>query len=242
MSGMGAGPPDDPDPEPPVAPVPDIGVPPEAVELPPSIVTDADGRAELPLTVRDPGRPRRYLDGQVYVITYSLDGQSREQRHRFDLVVLHVRDAYAAPARPTWVDDVRPVLAQYGNLYPVMSRRLVDLGDYDAVREHATTIELAFSRPLGDPNHMPVTRELSEARRAMLLAWLRDRNGSGERRLLHGPRPGVAAGPAAPAHRAVVAAAPPSGDGPGDVGEIGGKAVAMPQALEELLRVARGHR
>ncbi len=240
MSGMGAGPAGDPDP--PVAPVPDIGVPPEAVELPPSVVTDADGRAELPITVHHPGRPRGYLDGQVYVITYSLDGQPPEQQHRFDLVVLHVRDAYAAPARPTWVDDVRPVLAQYGNLYPIMSRRLVDLGDYDAVREHAATIELAFSRPLGDPNHMPVTRELSEARRAVLLTWLRDRNGYGERRLRHGPRPRVAAAPAAPAPRTAVdaAAPPPPGDGPGpgDLSEIGGKAVALPQALEQLLRAA----
>ena len=239
MSGLGGGPGNDPDP--PAAPIPDIGVPQEAVEVPPSIATDDDGRAELPLTVHDPGRPRGYLDGQVYVITYSLDGQAREQQHRFDVVVLHVREAYAAPAHPTWVDDVRPVLVQYGDLYPIMSRRLVDLGDYDAVREHAAIIELAFSRPLDDPNHMPVTRELSDARREMLLAWLRDRNGYGERRLLHGPRPGAAA-PAAPAPRTASdsAAAPPSDDGrgTGDVGEIGGKAVALPQTLEQLLRAA----
>ncbi len=239
MSGLGAGPSSDPDP--PTAPVPDIGVPPEAVELPPSIVTDADGRAELPLTVHDPGRPRGYLDGQVYVITYGVDGQPPEQQHRFDVVVLHVREAYAAPARPTWVDDVRPVLAPYGDLYPIMSRRLVDLGDYDAVREHAAIIELAFSRPLDDPNHMPVTRELSDARRAMLLTWLRDRNGYGERRLLHGPRVSAAA-PAAPAPRTASdsAAPPPSDDGRGaeDLAEIGGKAVALPQTLDQLLRAA----
>jgi hypothetical protein len=189
--------------------------------------------------VHDPGRPRGYLDGQVYVITCSLDGQAREQQHRFDVVVLHVREVYAAPAHPTWVDDVRPVLVQYGDLYPIMSRRLVDLGDYDAVREHAAIIELAFSRPLDDPNHMPVTRELSDTRREMLLAWLRDRNGYGERRLLHGPRPSAAA--PAPAPRAAeTTAPPPSGDGPGagDLEEIGGKAVAGPQALEQLLRAA----
>jgi hypothetical protein len=240
LSGMGAGPPDDP--SPPSAPVPDIGTPQAAVELPPAVVTDAGGRAELPLTVHDPRRPRGYLDGQVYVIAYALDGQPPSDRHRFDLVVLHVRDAYAAPARPTWVDDVRPVLAQYGNLYPIMSRRLVDLADYDAVREHAATIELAFSRPLEDPNHMPVTRELSEARREVLLAWLRDRNGYGERRLLHGPRPGATAARAAPPHPSSDAAVAPPSDGRrrgGDVGEIGGKAVALPQALEQLLRAAR---
>jgi hypothetical protein len=187
--------------------------------------------------VSDPGRPRGYLDGQIYLVTYLLEGQSPIQQHQLDLVVLHVRDAFTAPGRPTWVDDVRPVLAQYGNLYPIMSRRLVDLGDYDAVREHAAIIELAFSQPLADPNHMPVTRELSEARRAMLLTWLRDRNGYGERRLLHGPR--VPATDTRDDRTRVSSAAPPPEEDRGlePIGEIGGKAVAMPQILGQLLRI-----
>jgi hypothetical protein len=235
MSGLGGGPPGDP--APPAAPIPDIGRPPGAVEPAAGTVTGTDGRAELQLTVHDPGRPRGYLDGQIYLVTYLLEGQQPVQQHQLDLIVLHVRDGFTAPVRPTWVDDVRPLLAQYGNLYPIMSRRLVDLGDYDAVREHAAAIELAFSQPLDDPNHMPVTRELSEARRAMLLTWLRDRNGYGERRLLHGPRTRPAESGAD--RRRVPATAPPVED----VGEIGGKAVAMPQFLEQLLRIpgrARG--
>ena len=234
MPGMGGGPPTDP--APPAAPIPAIGEPPMAVELAAATVTGMDGSAELLLTVRDPGRPRGYLDGQIYLGTYLLEGQLPVQQHQLDLVVLHVRDAYAAPPRPTWVDDVRLLLAQYGNLYPIMSRRLVDLGDYDAVREHAAVIELAFSQPLADPNHMPVTRELSEARRAMLLTWLRDRNGYGERRLLHGPR---AQGAEGRADRTLVPAAAPVDGQPSveDVGEIGGKAVAMPQAVGQLLRI-----
>src|SRR3954464_15131657 len=97
-----------------------------------------------------------------------------------------------------------------------MSRRLVDLDDYDAVREEAGIIELAFSRPLGDSNHMPVTRELSEAKRAMVLSWLRDRNSSGERRLVHGPRPAESSTAAAADRGAAQAGAAATGAaGPG---------------------------
>jgi hypothetical protein len=235
MPGLGGGPPADP--APPPAPIPEIGRPPGAVELSEEVVTGADGSAEIRLTVHDPGRPRGYLDGQIYLVTYLLEGQPPVQQHQLDLVVLHVRDAYNPPARPTWVDDVRPLFAQYGNLYPIMSHRLVDLGDYDAVREHAAVIELAFSQALGDPNHMPVTRELPETRRAMLLSWLRDRNGYGERRLLHGPR--TPTGRNRTGRAGVPATTPPGGNGSGvdEVGEIGGKAVAMPQVLGQLLRI-----
>jgi hypothetical protein len=235
MSGQGGGPDDDP--TPPTAAIPDIGTPPGAVELPAHIVTGPDGRATLPLVVHDPGNPRRYLDGQVYLVTYGLAEQAEDQRHWSDMTFLHVRDAFPPPARPTWVDDIRPLFAQYGNLYPIMSRRLVDLGDYDAVREEAGIIELAFSRPLGDPNHMPVTRELSEAKRAMILSWLRDRNAAGERRLVHGPRtaPG---GPTGAADAARTEAVAPVGAAPAaETGEVGGKALALPRALEELDRV-----
>lgn len=237
LPGQGGGPRNDPDP--PQAAIPDIGTPPAAVEVPTSVVTDADGRAELTLTVRDPGHPRVYLDGQVYLVGYQLDGQAGTQQHGFDLIVLHVREAVLPPPRTTWVDDIQPVFVQYGNLYPIMSRRLVDLADYDAVRENAAIIELAFSRPVRDPNHMPVTRELSEARRATILTWLRDRNAYGERRLVHGPR----RVPLPPPEAAVVAADAPTAEAvrAGDGGrEIGGKSVAMPQALEALARARRG--
>jgi hypothetical protein len=242
VSGLGGGPDDDPDP--PTAEIPDVGTPPAAVEVPPAAVTDADGCAELTLAVHDPGRPRRYLDGQLYLVGYQLDGQDGTQQHGFDLIVLHVREALTPPARPTWVDDIRPVFAQYGNLYPIMSTRLVDLGDYDAVRENAAVLELAFSRPLHDPNHMPVTRELSEARRAVILGWLRDRNAYGERRLVHGPRPAPPVLPPGPeveradGPRPAAAVGAPAGQ---DAGEIGGKAVAVPQALGRLAQV-RGER
>jgi hypothetical protein len=237
IPGLGSGPPNDPNP--PTAPIPLIGTPQEAMTVPATAVTDARGCAELTLTIRDPQRPRGYLDGQIYLIGYQLPEQDPAQQHQFDLVVVHVRDGFTAPVQPTWVDDIQPLLAPYGNLYPIMSRRLVDLGDYDALREHAAIVELAFGRPLEDPNHMPVSRELSAAKRAMVLAWLRDRNSYGERRMLYGPRP--AAPPPAPPDRRQAGAAVVAEPEAVVSGEIGGKSVVVPQTRDRLAEV-RGKR
>ena len=227
MGGAGPG-----DPDPPTAPIPNINTPPDAVTVPSGATTDAHGRAEVVLEVSDPGQPRGYLDGQIYLVSYSLDGQAAPQQHQFDLVAVHARDAFTAPVRPTWVDDIQPILTQYGNLYPIMSKRLVDLADYDAVHENAAILELAFSRAAGDPNHMPVTRDLSAGKQAMILAWLRERDGSGARRLRHGPRKPTTPAPPIPT------AGPPEVGVPiaEDAGEFGGKALAMRQALDGLDR------
>lgn len=198
FSGMGAGPRDDPDP--PTATIPDIGTPPEAITVPSGAMTDSHGRAEVVLEVSDPQRPRGYLDGQIYLVSYALDGQTGTQQHQLDLIAVHARDAFTAPTRPTWADDIQPIFTQYGNIYPIMSQRLVDLADYDAVHENAAILELAFSRAVADPNHMPVTRDLSADKRAMILAWLRERDGSGARRLRHGPRKPSASTPPSRPH------------------------------------------
>jgi len=48
----------------------------------------------------------------------------------------------------------------------------LDLGDYDSVCAHAGLLTLAFGLPVTDPNSMPVTRDLSGAKRAAIVAWL----------------------------------------------------------------------
>src|ERR1044072_4279718 len=53
-----------------------------------------------------------------------------------------------------------------------MSRYVVDLADYDAVVERVAILRLAFSLPMSDPNHMPVTRDLGEGHRQTILKWL----------------------------------------------------------------------
>jgi rubrerythrin len=51
-------------------------------------------------------------------------------------------------------------------------RDILDLSDYHSVVQHRRALELVFGLPVEDPNYMPVTRDLSPARRAMLLKWL----------------------------------------------------------------------
>jgi hypothetical protein len=49
---------------------------------------------------------------------------------------------------------------------------VVDLNDYDAVVERIAILQLAFSLPIEDPNHMPVTRDLSAGDRVTILKWM----------------------------------------------------------------------
>jgi hypothetical protein len=149
-------------------PGPAIGVPPSALSFPETVTTDAEGRCEVPLTARPPGNPRGSIDGQVYLLEYGLVGSASPSPAPLSVLVW---DDYPVPERPTWVDDVQPILQQYANLYPAM-RSVVDLSDYHQVVSRRSVLELALNLPPEDPNHMPVTRDLSPGKRATILKWL----------------------------------------------------------------------
>jgi hypothetical protein len=166
LSNQGAGPNADPS-----TPIPDIGVPTDALTIPSCVVTDGNGMATLEIVARDPGNPRKYLDGQIYLIDFRVPGQGNQARSSFDYIVIHVRDAFVCPTNPTW-DDIAPIMTQYSNLYPVMSRRLFDMSQQAEVDRHARQLYVAFSAPIEDPNHMPVTRDLSAGKREMILKYL----------------------------------------------------------------------
>jgi len=171
MGGTGAG---DAPLDPPVV-TPDIAVPPDAISYPAQLSCDPQGKATLNFTVdlsKNPV-PRGYIDGQLYGIAYQLTTQPDQTIASFwNFISVLAFSPFTAPKSPTWYADIQPILTQYGNLYPIMSKHLVDLGDYDSVVEHLRILRLAFSLPIEDPNHMPVTRDLSDARRAMILNWI----------------------------------------------------------------------
>jgi hypothetical protein len=151
--------------------IPDIGLPASALQLPPTVTTSADGTATMVLNASDPGNPRKYIDGQIYLVDFRVPGQGNQARSPFDYIVVHVRDAFVGPQEPQWA-DIAPIMTQYANLYPVMSRGLFDLAQQAVVERHAKVLRLAFSRPIGDANHMPVTRDLSAGKREMILRYL----------------------------------------------------------------------
>jgi len=53
-------------------------------------------------------------------------------------------------------DDLRPGC---GNLYPIMSQRLVDFSNPESVRSNLKILRLAFTLDIADPIYIPVTRE-----------------------------------------------------------------------------------
>lgn len=153
---------------------PSTGTPPSAFTVLRPKPTGHDGRTTVEVRCSDPATPRGYLDGQIYQMVLGIRGVdlTRLRQGRFELITALVFDAYQVPDNPTWLGDVQPILTQYANLYPIMSKRLVRLDDYESVRQHRAILQFAFSRDIDDPNAMPVTRDLSSAKRQMIVDWL----------------------------------------------------------------------
>lgn len=155
-----------------------------------SVPTDANGCAVLSLTAGDPKTPRNFnigptnpagdygIDGQVYGLRPGfVDTQTYGDApiNQWDFISVLVFSGFApkTPGQPTWYDDLQPIFQQYANLYPVMNRFL-DLSNYDSVATHSRLLTLAFGLDPSNPNSMPVTRDLSPAKRQAILQWLQN--------------------------------------------------------------------
>lgn len=171
-----------------------VSTPTSALQMTMSGVTGDDGWTTLTLTASDPGTPRQYLDGQVYEIDLSVTGAENAgtafDSNLFISVLLFSQTN--VPAQVTWTDDVLPILQQYANLYPRPHgpvanydpdypnepnpnpplHPVVSLTDQAWVASYAPRILAALSLPIEHPNHMPVTRDLSNGRRTILETWM----------------------------------------------------------------------
>jgi hypothetical protein len=159
----------------PTAAIPDIGTPADALTYLNIVSTDANGRAVLDLTASGdgPGNPRGYIAGQLYGLGYELALQPGGYiSNPMNYVSVLVYDKKVVPEKPTWYQNIQPLLTQYGNLYPIMSKYVVDLTSYESVIERIPILQLAFSLPMQDPNHMPVTRDMGAGDRDTILKWL----------------------------------------------------------------------
>ncbi|MBX3655179.1 MAG: hypothetical protein KF686_13415 [Ramlibacter sp.] len=163
-----------------VCPSPPVATPAEALAFNATAETGSDGRAVLTLDASDPGTPRWFNNGQ----DYGIDGQVYGVRPAFadpalsgpvnqwNFVSILLWSGFK-PAHPVTWNDLQPIFQQYANLYPVMNRFL-NLGDYTSVVSHAGLLLLAFGLDPANPNAMPVTRDLSPAKRAAILSWLKN--------------------------------------------------------------------
>ena len=114
---------------------------------------------------------------------------------------------------PTWSGSIQPILQQYANLYPIM-QSFLDLGTYESVCQNIPILTYAFGLDLADPNSMPVTRDLSSAKRAAIVRWLTE--------------PGPDGKPLKGADVSAVAAAPGPAAAPGATATKPGPAAASP--------------
>jgi hypothetical protein len=169
---------------------PPVSTPNGVLKFDASAVTDSHGRATLKVTASDPGTPRNFnisasnpkgdygIDGQVYGIRPAFAGtqtSGSQPVNQWDFISFLVWSGFSPKVKdaPTWHDDLQPIFQQYANLYPVMNRFL-NLADYQSVKENGFLLNLAFGLDVANPNSMPVTRDLSPAKRTAILQWLKN--------------------------------------------------------------------
>jgi DNA-binding MarR family transcriptional regulator len=146
------------------------------------------------MRARDPRWPRDYIDGQVYALypvleeTIVVPGDPYPF-NQWNFISLLVWSGSAPDEPPTWHGDVESVLRQCANRYPVM-RDFLDLG-------------------AGDPDSMPVARDLS-AKRQTILRWLSEPGEDGKP-LLGSPPAGPSAAESVPAAARAGVIGDPSG-------------------------------
>jgi hypothetical protein len=171
---------------------PDVGTPGSAISFAKTLEpTGEDGRATLRIEASDPGNPRVFIDGQVFGVRPSLAGQAADYpTDPWNFISVLVFDEFKADEPITWWGGVQPVFQQYSNLYPVMDDFL-DLSDYKSVCANLDLLELAFDLDTGNPNSMPVTRDLARSKRAAILRWMGNRGPDGKPLLGTPPPPGA---------------------------------------------------
>lgn len=118
------------------------------------------------------------IDGQVYRFKYcTVRNCPRNDDELDNLVVSEI--AFLAfstiPNTPpfAWVEDIQPIFTQYAKQVEIM-RHIVDLSSYRKVTLpwNINLIRLSLTQDFEHPNYMPTTRDLSLAKRQMILDWL----------------------------------------------------------------------
>jgi hypothetical protein len=159
--------------------VPPVATPTDAIQFSASATTNAQGLALMSLKTSNPGTPCSFnngqdygLDGQVYGIRPSFTGPllTGGPVNQWNFISLLLWSGFTTGQPVTW-SDVEQIFVQYANLYPVVNRFL-NMADYNTVVANASLLTLAFGLNPANPNAMPVTRDLSPAKRQAILFFL----------------------------------------------------------------------
>ncbi len=157
----------------------DNNQPPAALSFPASVTTGANGSASVSLSASNPSPLpllRGNLGGQLYYIGGAWAAGNVWNAYgagTFYAAPLSVKlfNSIEPPIpNPTW-KNVQPILYKYYYLYAVMVG-YVDLSNYDSVVMSKDGIQQVLNLDFNDPNYMPVTREMSNDERQLILTWI----------------------------------------------------------------------
>jgi hypothetical protein len=149
--------------------------PPSALHFPKTVTTQPSGQVAIEISAGTP-RPlpdrRSFIDSQVYFLGGEWESWGQISASSQAAISVLVFDDTPVKDNPTWA-DVQPIMNQYAALYPGMAQRL-DLSNYQAVTTSSGEVLETISLPIADPAHMPVTRDLSASRRALIETWIKN--------------------------------------------------------------------
>ena len=150
-------------------------------KLPLPLVTKTDENGLVKVSIKVPmlKTPRKVMDGQVYKIVYfhnkrdfGIEADEMLELDKHPSVAVKVFDHIEYPSEVTWVDHVYPIFSQYANLFPVMKGKTFDISNYYSVIKMKNTVMMSLNLPINHSNYMPVTRDLSQRKRRMIVDWL----------------------------------------------------------------------
>jgi hypothetical protein len=144
-----------------------VAAPASGISFPASVTTNSMGSVTAAFTAADPGNPRGPIDGQVYCIGIFSGPPAPSTQEA--IITIKVFDSHNIPMFPTWA-DVQPILAEYANLYPAM-KAMLNLGDQAAVKGMISRVQATILLDEDDPAYMPVSRDLSKDKKALILLW-----------------------------------------------------------------------
>nr|XP_002124752.2 uncharacterized protein LOC100184225 [Ciona intestinalis] len=146
--------------------------------------------------LKSPGNPRGCgLDGQLYILMLEMsctiggykytfkNGQFggtllHKMVHPSEFVLtlaplVRIYNEVEVKECPTW-QDIKGILTQYYNLYPVMSKNgIINLHNYMEVKQKSQLIRIAmFQTDFEDPKYMPASRDLSLSKQKLIWNWM----------------------------------------------------------------------
>lgn len=165
---------------------------------PATCTTDANGKASISVPFSDPENarelqyyssssltesappytltsfsPQQFMDGQYYNINYWLGAGPAANANSSNFVSIMIYNgAPQTPPNPVQWEDIQPIMQQYANLYPIMSKGIFNLASQTDVDQNAQILKVVFSKDPHDPNYMPATRDLSAYKLGLILQYL----------------------------------------------------------------------